>query len=132
MKINIISYILVMLCCVGCASNKNLYGTYKTRNVYKCELTLNSDSTFMLKWYSNECFGKWHKIDNITILLKCEEEPIYNAMSSGYLTIREWKVIVIKNNKLKIDCNDNIDRDDYYYLHKIYGLENVVLKRKKN
>jgi hypothetical protein len=133
MKTNVIIYILSMLCGIGCISNKSLSGTYKkkTGSTYKYELTLNSDSTFVLKYGESECSGKWQRTDDTTVLLKCGEEPIYNALSSNYMTIRDWKVIVIENNKLKIDCNDNIYKDDYGYLHKIYGLENVVLKRGK-
>ena len=54
-----------------------------------------------------KCSGKWEYIDKDTIFLKCEHETIGNAITQGYMPVREHKIKVINTNKLKLLIYDN-------------------------
>lgn len=91
----------------SCTTNKSLVGKYtKSGKDFKYGLTLNKDSTFVLvKQYfevNSNCQGRWHYIAKDTLLLVCEEQSLTAKLTSGYMSEREYKVVILVNNKVKL------------------------------
>lgn len=112
-KISIISFVIL----ISCNASKSItVGTFQKQGVdffYALKLD-NTDSVFVLtkKYFevNSSCTGKWRQKGNI-IFLKCDEEKEVTAvLLGGYMSQREYKVVIKSSNKLKLD--------------------NVVLKRK--
>ena len=80
---------------------------YKKGKDYIYTLTLAKDSTFILskKYFevNSKCKGKWNYKNRDTILLTCDEENLTSQLTSGYMSERKQKLIVINKNKVKID-----------------------------
>lgn len=108
MKYFLIFFVIVFASCKSAAIFHGLDGKYyKKGKDYVYELSLSRDSSFdFTKKYfevNSTCHGKWIFSFNDTIILKCDEEKELAArLQSGYMTIREWKVIVINRKKVKV------------------------------
>ena len=91
----------------------NYYGKNKYANYY---LTINKDFTFFLRivriYFATDdsgsfCSGKWKKIGQDKLFLKCNaEKSIAFATSDGYILPRERKVKILENYRLKIKVDD--------------------------
>ena len=69
-------------------------------------LELNADSTFKLRINlfegNSQCIGKWKILDNVFIMLNCNEDVNpYEMLSSGYMSEKEYKLQIINKNKIK-------------------------------
>jgi hypothetical protein len=69
-------------------------------------LELRTDSTFVLiintAAGSPSCKGKWEIVDNVFVLLKCDEDVNSDAvLSSGYMAQKEHKLRIINKNKIE-------------------------------
>lgn len=74
---------------------------------YSYSLILKNDSTFIYKQQDLDvlrlCSGKWHYLNQDTILIQCDEENTLQQISTGYMQEREKKVIIVSQKKIKID-----------------------------
>lgn len=74
---------------------------------YKYSLELDRDSSFILKEIvfegAGSCIGKWHHVTKDTIILNCEAADLIMQLSSGYISKRMQKNVVLDKNKLNID-----------------------------
>ncbi|MFM9951993.1 MAG: hypothetical protein ACKV1O_28945 [Saprospiraceae bacterium] len=86
----------------------SLHGLYFAKgNDFEYSLTLNRDSTFILKLkYQDavpECSGKWRYLDKDTLDLSCSAlNDIAQSLTNGYMSERNRKVKIINQNKLKL------------------------------
>ena len=92
-----------------CSSiQKNLYGVYsKTwKDASQYTVELKSDSTFIFINKSihafSKCEGKWQAVLGDTLLLRCNDESLQAKLERGYMSEREFKVIVLSNSRLKL------------------------------
>ena len=79
------------------------------------EVILNSDGTFTLNFYGQLSFvrsysGEWKYIDTDTILITCPDEHWTEAIQRGYISVRQRKLKVMSNDKLKMPIEANIKR----------------------
>jgi len=101
-------YLLIILL-VSCSAKKTIIGNYEaTGKDFQYNLTLNKDSSFFLSEKSFEsnpiCKGKWHYATKDTLLLSCDStnNPV-EMISSGYMSVRKRKIVIINNNRLKFE-----------------------------
>jgi hypothetical protein len=99
-------YICILLLLTSCTVNRYIPGTYFSKGIgYKRNLKLNKDGTFVLANENfdskSECQGKWKYLSKDTLLLKCDTESFPAIISSGYISERQQKVILMDNNQIK-------------------------------
>ena len=99
---------ILFVSCKGQSLLQNIQGNYsKSGKDYSCSLILNTDSSFTLtqKYFEvvSNCKGKWQLKLKDTILLKCSDENLSAQLSSGYMAERQREVIILNQNKLKLD-----------------------------
>jgi len=107
----------------SCATNKvfndydsicgNYYGKNKCAKYY---LTIKNDTTFYLEivpmtiGYDVFCYGKFNYITKNIVILKCNEgksiSDITYYLSTAYMPIRQRKVKILENHRLKIKVDD--------------------------
>ena len=71
---------------------------------------------------NRKCNGIWKYISKDTILLQCEDVPLEQAFSSGYMFPRNHKIKVVNVNKLKLFC-DNCVKRKYFILNRVDSLD---------
>ena len=101
-------YLYFVFFCVSCSSGKNLIGTYHSKGKdFSYALILNKDSTFTLSRHllevQSKCTGKWHFSTQTDLLLKCDAGGLMDALSMGDLSNKEFKVTILKRNKLEME-----------------------------
>ena len=80
---------------------------YKYKDGVLEELILNEDSSFVFNSDYCKCIGFWKYIANDSIYIKCNGEPWTNTITRSYMTLRERKIKVVSENKLKIPFEGN-------------------------
>ena len=90
----------------SCTVNRFIPGNYYNNGTdYKNSLRLNKDGTFVLTTENFDsksgCQGKWKYLTKDTLLLKCGDEGFLAIITSGYITNREQKVVLLGNNQIK-------------------------------
>jgi hypothetical protein len=91
---------------VSCAVSHGVPGDYYNNGAdYKKSLLLNKDGTFALNIElfdgKSECHGKWEYLSKDTILLKCDSEAFPGVITSGYMSERQQKVVLLDDDKIK-------------------------------
>lgn len=99
--------VIFFISCKGVAIDQHVGRQYYSKGKdYKYDLSLNKDSSFVLRKNYFEvnsiCKGKWQYLSVDTILLKCDEEELSAKLQSGYTPGRERKILVLSNRKLKL------------------------------
>jgi hypothetical protein len=90
----------------SCNVNRIIPGNYCNNGTdYKKSLRLNKDGTFALTTENFDsksgCQGKWKYLSKDTLLLKCDAEGFPAIITSGYISEREQKVVLLGNNQIK-------------------------------
>jgi hypothetical protein len=74
---------------------------------YNYSLMLKKGYTFIYKQQDLDvlrlCSGRWHYLNQDTIMIECDEENTLQQISVGYMQEREKKVIIVNQKKIKID-----------------------------
>ena len=99
-------YIYFFMLWVSCTVNRIIPGNYYNNGTdYKNSLKLNNDSTFVIAIENFDsksgCHGKWKYLSKDTLLLKCDTEGFPAIITSGYISEREQKVVLLGHNKIK-------------------------------
>lgn len=81
---------------------KYKYRTNKLAYNFDYKLKLNTDTTFHLQISNQSCSGKWKPLSKYEIILKCNDVNTIEALSSGYLSQREYIIIRLKDASLKL------------------------------
>lgn len=118
MKNNLLILIIAAFFLISCINHKAikniepvLIGEYhkEFENHLIHSLTLKKDSTFTYSIKGggvfnseSKCSGKWQVIDN-QLILNCNQEDLLNQLSSGYMSIRSYKIKIISPKLLEID-----------------------------
>jgi hypothetical protein len=80
---------------------------YKEGKDFQYSLDLRRDSSFYFtkKYFdgNSTCRGKWQRLANDTLILKCDDPDLSAQLQSGYMTERERVVILLSKNRLKVD-----------------------------
>lgn len=112
---------LKMFCCLlfviySCSTKKNIYGEYRYKGISngfpkEFNLLIREDS-FSMSYKSQDaspkCVGKW-RISKDTLYLECDTvDSTTDMLSNGYMNQRDYKIKIIKKNKLKIIGEDII------------------------
>lgn len=104
-------YLLLVGVAASCKTSsvpQSVHGSYYAKGTdYEYRLTLNRDSTFMLKLKYQDavpaCSGKWKYLSKDTLDLSCSAiGDISESLTNGYMTERTRKVKIINQNKLKL------------------------------
>lgn len=108
MKNTLITLIIAIVFFSSCshALYRSVKGTYNgSGKDFFYSLSINDSSFFLTQKYfeaNSTCKGKWQRIPNDTLLLKCDEVDISAKLQSGYMSEREKKVIVLSRNKIQV------------------------------
>jgi hypothetical protein len=99
-------FIYFFMLLASCTVNRIIPGYYYNNGTdYKRSLKLNQDGTFALTTenFDNKsaCQGKWKYLSRDTLLLKCDSESFPAIITSGYISEREQKVVLLGNNQIK-------------------------------
>ena len=90
----------------SCTTSRGMVGTYYNEGLnYKKNLKLNKDGSFLVNIETFDskasCHGKWELLSKDTILLKCDTESFPATITNRYISEREQKVIVVRNDKIR-------------------------------
>lgn len=108
MKKVLLFIFITLVSCKTSYVGSRIEGMYINKGKYhNYSLVLKNDYTFTYKQHDLDvcrlCSGKWHYLDQDTILIQCSEENLLQQISVGYMQEREMKVIIISKNKIKVD-----------------------------
>lgn len=103
--------LFIIVAFVSCKSSNvgnSVEGKYNNKGKYhNYSLILINDNTFIYKKHDldvdKSCSGKWHYINQDTILILCDEESVIHQITTGYMQERENEVIIVSRNKIKIN-----------------------------
>ncbi len=106
-------YILAILSVtsIGLSSCSNAFhrpinGIYNNSSKdFYYSLSINDSSFSLIQNYfeaNSSCSGKWQKLSNDTLFLRCEDAGMSSRLQSGYMSEREKKVIIRNRNKIQI------------------------------
>jgi len=99
-------YFLLLLS--SCSANHAIVGLYSLNgHDFKESLDLKKNKTFTLSYEAfetkSQCHGKWKYLTKDTILLHCDTEYFPDIISSGYMSKRMHKIVVIDKNHIKYE-----------------------------
>ncbi len=86
---------------------KDFIGMYKCRTNklsynFDYKLELNADTTFYLQISNQSCIGKWKFLSKNEVILKCDNVNTVDALSSSYLSQREYAIKQINSDSLEL------------------------------
>ncbi|MBF0762528.1 hypothetical protein IR148_15915 [Dysgonomonas mossii] len=81
---------------------KYKYKTNKLSYNFDYKLELNADTTFYLQISNQSCIGKWRFLSKNKVMLKCDDVDTMDALSSGYLSQREYTIKLLNDNNFEL------------------------------
>jgi len=107
MKLFASIFILLFVCALSDHAFSQLAGHYfNNGRDHKYSLDLGPDSTFNFRKQffevDSKCTGKWQRVSNDTIILKCSESTLDEKLQYGYMNQRKIYVLILSRSRLKV------------------------------
>ncbi|MFT3994124.1 MAG: hypothetical protein QM660_07440 [Dysgonomonas sp.] len=83
-------------------AGKYKYKTNKLSYNFDYKLELNADTTFYFQISNQSCIGKWRFLSKNEVMLKCDDVDTMDALSSGYLSQREYTMRLLNGDSLEL------------------------------